>query len=272
MKVSATMNGSTLQIKVSGGNFANQLYYSISNYTGSKYGISESIFADVDVDTDLDEVVTFTCSVISVTPNITGTDTSVVVLEEDLLWAEVATTGNITLSGEQTLDGILTAASKVLVWKQTTAADNGLYTSAAGAWTRDNAFTAADKIYNPIVVARGQGYGQKMFVCTAANTVKLAEKSCNVRVATTANHGLSGTSNVDGQAISAGDIVLVWIQSTASQNGLYTVQSSTWTKIMDFDSDSLHKVVAVTLGTLYGKLSFKVTATNTAAAMGAVYL
>jgi len=50
--------------------------------------------------------------------------------------ADVATTGNITLSGEQTIDGVLTSASRVLVKAQTTASQNGLYLSGAGAWTR----------------------------------------------------------------------------------------------------------------------------------------
>src|SRR6187431_89169 len=48
----------------------------------------------------------------------------------------VATTANITLSGEQTIDGTLTNASRVLVWFQTNPAQNGLYLSAAGAWLR----------------------------------------------------------------------------------------------------------------------------------------
>lgn len=48
----------------------------------------------------------------------------------------VATTANITLSGEQTIDGVLTSASSVLVKNQTAPAENGIYTSAAGAWTR----------------------------------------------------------------------------------------------------------------------------------------
>jgi hypothetical protein len=48
----------------------------------------------------------------------------------------VATTANITLSGEQTIDGVLTSASRVLVKNQSTGADNGIYLSAAGAWAR----------------------------------------------------------------------------------------------------------------------------------------
>ncbi|SFU79684.1 beta strand repeat-containing protein [Pseudoduganella namucuonensis] len=48
-----------------------------------------------------------------------------------------ATTGNITLSGLQTVDGVaLAAGDRVLVKQQSTAAQNGIYRAAAGAWTR----------------------------------------------------------------------------------------------------------------------------------------
>lgn len=48
----------------------------------------------------------------------------------------VATTANITLSGEQTIDGVLTSASRVLVKNQTLPENNGIYVSASGSWTR----------------------------------------------------------------------------------------------------------------------------------------
>lgn len=48
----------------------------------------------------------------------------------------VATTANITLSGEQTIDGVVTSASRVCVQNQTTTSQNGIYVSAAGAWSR----------------------------------------------------------------------------------------------------------------------------------------
>lgn len=58
---------------------------------------------------------------------------------------DVATTANITLSGEQTIDGVLTATSRVLVKNQTNAAQNGIYVSAAGAWSRStDADTSAE--------------------------------------------------------------------------------------------------------------------------------
>lgn len=57
-----------------------------------------------------------------------------------LSWKEpvlVATTGNITLSGTQTIDTIaVVAGDRVLVKDQSTASQNGIYTVAAGAWSR----------------------------------------------------------------------------------------------------------------------------------------
>lgn len=72
----------------------------------------------------------------------------------------VATTTNITLSGEQTLDGVLTSASRVLVKSQSTPSQNGLYVSAAGAWSRAsdmNSGTEAD--YANVYVESGTTLG-----------------------------------------------------------------------------------------------------------------
>ena len=50
---------------------------------------------------------------------------------------KAATTANITLSGTQTIDGVaVTAAERVLVKNQTTAAQNGIYIVSGAAWTR----------------------------------------------------------------------------------------------------------------------------------------
>lgn len=48
-----------------------------------------------------------------------------------------ASTGNLVLSGEQTVDGVvLVAGNRVLVKDQTAGAENGIYVVAAGAWVR----------------------------------------------------------------------------------------------------------------------------------------
>ena len=60
-------------------------------------------------------------------------------LSVGLIWhdpVEVATTANLTLSGEQTIDGVLTSTSRILVKNQTTGLEDGIYDTAAGAWTR----------------------------------------------------------------------------------------------------------------------------------------
>jgi hypothetical protein len=48
----------------------------------------------------------------------------------------LATLVNITLSGEQSVDGVTTSTSRVLVKNQTDTTQNGLYDSSSAAWTR----------------------------------------------------------------------------------------------------------------------------------------
>ncbi|CUV65241.1 hypothetical protein, putative prophage head decoration protein [Sulfurovum sp. enrichment culture clone C5] len=55
----------------------------------------------------------------------------------------------------------------------------------------------------------------------------------SVKVATTANITLSGTQTIDTIAVAVGDRVLVKDQTTASQNGIYIVSASAWTRSLD---------------------------------------
>jgi hypothetical protein len=54
-------------------------------------------------------------------------------------------------------------------------------------------------------------------------------------VATTANITLSGLQSIDGVTVAEHDRVLVWHQSTGSQNGIYAASSGNWTRERDFD-------------------------------------
>jgi hypothetical protein len=87
--------------------------------------------------------------------------------------ALVATTGNITLSGEQTIDGVLTSGSDVVVWLQTTASQNGLYRSASGAWSRRSDLNeAAEFSNNPaIFVTAGTRWAGTTFRLANTGTV-----------------------------------------------------------------------------------------------------
>lgn len=79
-----------------------------------------------------------------------------------------ATTANITLSGEQTIDGILTSASRVLVKSQTAPAQNGIYVSAAGAWTRATDMDSWTEVPGAhVFVERGTLNADLAYVATA---------------------------------------------------------------------------------------------------------
>lgn len=81
--------------------------------------------------------------------------------------AAVAATGNITLSGEQTIDGELTSTDRVLAPSQTDATENGLWVSAAGAWTRaTDADTGEEVFQSTLKIASGTVNGGRSFTNT----------------------------------------------------------------------------------------------------------
>lgn len=87
-----------------------------------------------------------------------------------------ATTGNITLSGLQTVDGIaLPAGARVLVKDQSAAKDNGLYLTATGAWSRcADANTSVKVTPNLLVlVERGTINGDSAWQLVTDATISL---------------------------------------------------------------------------------------------------
>lgn len=84
---------------------------------------------------------------------------------------KAATTGNITLSGPQTIDGISVTAvapDRVLVKDQTTPAQNGIYYVQAGAWVRTtDADTWSDLPSAYVFVEQGTANSDSGWVCTS---------------------------------------------------------------------------------------------------------
>lgn len=85
------------------------------------------------------------------------------------------------------------------------------------------------------------------------------------RVATTANITLSGEQTIDGVAVVDGDRVLVKDQTTASENGIYEVDTGAWDRAPDWDGVGdvvTGTTVYVTSGTV-GVGFWKVTTSGT---------
>lgn len=76
----------------------------------------------------------------------------------------------------------------------------------------------------------------------------------SVKACTTANITLSGTQTIDGQAVVAGDRVLVKDQTTPSQNGIYIVSASAWSRSTDTDAwnEIVSAAVFIEQGTVNG--------------------
>lgn len=84
----------------------------------------------------------------------------------------------------------------------------------------------------------------------------------SVRAATTANISLTGAQTIDGVSVTTGDRVLVKNQNTASQNGIYVVSASAWTRAIDADESTdvtAGLTVFVSEGTLQADTIWKLT-------------
>ena len=79
-----------------------------------------------------------------------------------------ATTGNITLSGAQTIDGVsIVAGDRVLVKNQSAPADNGIYVAAAGSWARASDANTWDSLRSAFTfVEQGSTQADTGWVCT----------------------------------------------------------------------------------------------------------
>jgi len=78
-----------------------------------------------------------------------------------------ATTTSITLSGEQTIDGITTSASRVLVKNQATSSQNGIYISSSGAWSRSSDANTWNQLVSAFVfVEKGTTQADTGWTCT----------------------------------------------------------------------------------------------------------
>lgn len=129
-------------------------------------------------------------------------------LIEGLSWKDaalVATVADITLSGEQTIDGVLTSISRILVKDQTLSENNGLYNTSSVAWTRTDDADTADKILHmSVFIQQGSVNADTSWVLTTDPPITLGTTPLTyVQVAGSFNSPL--TTKGDLLAFDTGD-------------------------------------------------------------------
>lgn len=111
----------------------------------------------------------------------------------------------------------------------------GEYTTGGGV-DANNSWTFSSNITVPAVPTNATHAASKEYVDNTALTgLKLGAA---VKTVAVSNIALTGLSAVNGYTPSAGDRILVIGQTTASQNGVYIADASTWSRATDSDSDA----------------------------------
>jgi hypothetical protein len=92
------------------------------------------------------------------------------------LTVRAATTANITLSGTQTVDGVvLVAGDRCLVKNQTTASQNGIYVVASGAWARSSDASSTGQLFGGLTVhiSEGTANGNQVAMLTTDDPITI---------------------------------------------------------------------------------------------------
>ena len=100
----------------------------------------------------------------------------------------------------------------------------------------------------------------------AAGVDFFAALKAPVQAATTANITLSGTQTIDGTAVVADDRVLVKDQTDATENGIYVVSATAWSRAADSDATGdliSGTLVAIVDGSANGEEIWMITTTGT---------
>lgn len=126
---------------------------------------------------------------------------------------EVATTANITLSGEQTIDTFATSATRVLVWNQTAPAENGIYISNSGAWTRASDYNTSGEVLQgtSTFIIDGSVNKNRLFVMNAASITTIGTDAITFTPLSSPTEYIAGDGiDITGNTISViagGDLV-----------------------------------------------------------------
>lgn len=136
--------------------------------------------------------------------------------------ARVVAASNITLSGEQTIDGVgAVAGDRVLAAGQSTGSQNGLYTVASGAWTRTTDFDASTEMIagTLVPVYAGTSYGGSVWQFKTAGTITVGSTSLTFSQVSPPSFGADTSvpmANGSGNNVTALHLVTSLTDSTAA--------------------------------------------------------
>jgi hypothetical protein len=156
---------------------------------------------------------------------------------------KVATTGNITLSSTQTIDSVsVVVGDRVLVWQQSTPANNGIYIVNDGSWTRAIDMSLDDDVFTGlgVYVNSGATYSGKNFVITTSNPIILGVTSLTFAQSAggSGSSGSSGTSGTDGSSGSSGTSGTDGSSGSSGTSGIDGSSGSSGTSGIDGSSGS----------------------------------
>jgi len=136
--------------------------------------------------------------------------------------------------------------------------------------TTGNTLTSTQPSTNAYLIGVALSATSLLMCCVSADLASSALEIVKepVRLATTADHGLSGLAAIDGVTPIANDRILVKNQTTGSENGLYLAAAGAWSRTADGVAASTTQFFAgvsvrVTEGTLSSGQSYFITTTGT---------
>jgi hypothetical protein len=160
----------------------------------------------------------------------------------------VATTASITLSGLQTLDGIvLGAGDRVLVKNQSNAADNGIYVAATNAWKRSTDADENSEVTPGLTVVVESGTSQSDSIwqlvtdgAIVLGTTALTFQNITNGLARLASPAFTGNPTAPTQDVSDNDTSLATTAFVRNAMAAYGIATSALSpQVTDFDDVAL---------------------------------
>jgi hypothetical protein len=154
----------------------------------------------------------------------------------DLAYTSGSFDGSANVTGTGTL---ATVNSNVGTFTKVTVNGKGLTTAASQASLTDLSSPTASfsmgsqNLTNLLDPVNAQDAATKLYV---DNTAQGLDAKASCVAATTVSITLVGGQTIDGVTVVAGDRVLVKNQSSAAANGIYVVQTTSWTRSTDMDT------------------------------------